>query len=226
MSEIPMLPPLPTQEKYDESFQSINGAIIKHPSGANGILTSYARSTPSMRAFYSDAEGVGHIVDKIDRSFESVLEDTTESAKAYALGSVAGMLMARDAHSQIIFPSSIFDGFRLKDVAIDPNDRLHTLHLLAEEIMDIGGHGLAMIGEDLEGGVDGWAEQCAPKSVDDQRLFKIGSGVVLFTARYIHADKIQKQNDELAQLEASKILASLSADDWDSGLEGLLNSGH
>lgn len=230
MPEIPTIPPLPEREQYREAIESIDRAMTTHQLGARGVLMTYARQTPQMQEFYETARGVGHVVDRVDRSLGKALEDTKESAAAYALGSVAGMLIVRKAHSDIVFPGSIFSTLKL-DVAGD-SDRLHLLHTAAEEVIEIGGHGLAVIGEELEDRIDGWGE-ASIKGVDNQRTFRLASGVVLLTGRIVHAGKANKTAERArkiieqnAQAEADAILGSLNASDWDSGLEGLLNGSH
>ena len=128
----------------------------------------------------TEIKDLASIINPRDRSTDESMYDEHAALRATNVGVLLGWAICQKDLRQHNLSSQGMLRQAIKDCACEGEDRPETLALSAENLVDIAGKGLALLGEEAET-VEYWIDKAEP-DISLQRLTKVGLGLMLYQA--------------------------------------------
>jgi hypothetical protein len=207
--------PLPAPVDYESAIRHVDTMLTPSPEAANKILRRQIHLTESSKAFSDMATKLGVLIEPINSATEKPFDEQWGSSRAFLLGSLAGLMVARELHGDHFHQSSLFDN--VPPLAV-PSElpKYEFRHAYAEKLLLYGEQGLETLGEKNVHLVESISDRVIQKPVAN-RVFVRAFGIVTLTAYGIHENRLNAYNREAIEMA----LETPEAIDWDAAMRSL-----
>lgn len=212
--------PLPNENKYAEVIhQAKQSEGIDSPEGMEKAIERLRARNIKFAKLVQLAERVGMVLEPVDRSTGTYVDDERVTTKAVKYGMAFGGLVVPQLHGDI----APIDKVELNlPIDLEAHDEFQLRHVISEYLIDLGCRAVSMMGVKAEEEL-AKVEESVVHDVTKQRMFRVGYGIVSCYALEAH----MRHNEILAEEDRKQLNDKLEAGeiDWDAGLEDLLNQG-
>ncbi len=181
------LPDLPTAATYAKAAHQLDAELRRPPSMPHRLRYYLLHTEAGARGtqrYMAQMARLGTCIEAYDRT-TGLVDETRTTTKAFTDGSTAGLMLARNIHGELAEGNNMLDILRETTKLPHDDEPEHMKHLLAEEIIDLAGRGVAQLGEETEAVIEGWEALCVP-DVTKQIMFRRGVGLTALLAYRVH----------------------------------------
>lgn len=211
------LPSLPSHADYFAAVRDLDNdfhaGIGPRLSIRDFIITGIQKGDKGLQDLVEIAANVASVLNPIDRSTgEPLMEQDEFIVNSFTHGIVAGAMIVKQVHKGLISSADILNDtldFTISRSDDDPHDR----YMTAENVMELGRRGLALMGGSAEGVVESWEPDISP-DVREQRMTRTGCGFAVLGAYGLHQKLLQEESIEL---ELSNFENNIDSFDWAKG---------
>lgn len=211
--------PLPTVHDYADAARHVNGMLTPSPEFTHKLLEGQINLTESSQRFAAMATKLGVLIEPVDAETSEPLDPEARTAQAFLLGSLAGIMVARELHGPHLKQSELYGGVPSFPVPSNvPKNEFR--YAYSEEILEYGRTGIERIGAEAADTLEDIGYRVA-EDVRSQSIFMKAVGIVTLTAYTIHETAIENWRRASIQ-DAVDAPADI---DWDAGLQALTGNG-
>lgn len=212
--------PLPNENKYTEAIRHAKQSEgIDSPEGMEKAIERLRVRNIKFAKLVQLAERVGMVLEPVDRSTGTYIDDERATAKAVKYGMTFGGLVVPQLHGDL----APIDKVELNlPIDLEAHDEFQLRHMISEYLIDLGCRAVSVMGLKAEEELTR-VEESVVHDVTKQRMFRVGYGIVSCYAMEAH----MRHNEKLAEEDRKRLSDKLEAGeiDWDASLEDLLNQG-
>jgi len=213
------LPSLPSPRDYfaivrdlDNDFRAGIGPKL---SIRDFLITGIQHGDKGLQDLVEIAANVALVLNPIDRSTgEPLTEQDEYIINSFTHGIVAGAMIAKRAHKGLITSADVLND-TLDFTISRSDDEPHNRYMTAENVIELGRRGLALMGGSSEGVIESW-EPDISLDVREQRMTRTGCGYAVMGAYGLHQKLLQ---EERIELELASFADNLDTFDWTKGLD-------